>query len=104
MTQAIGMSDEVRELRRRMKEFIDGPVFEAEVELERQGEYGLHPETGLPLELYEAAKARGEDPSRGVRGPGLDGAGRRGRGLLAELKAEAKRRGLWALGHPKEIG
>ena len=103
MEQAIGMSDQVRELRARMKEFIDGVVFGAEAELERQAEHGVHPDTGLPLELYEAAKARGEDTVKGVRGPGTASA-RRKTGLLAELKAEAKRRGLWALGHPKEIG
>jgi alkylation response protein AidB-like acyl-CoA dehydrogenase len=103
MEQAIGMSDQVRELRARMKEFIDGVVFPAEAEIMRQTELGLHPETGLPLELYEAATARGENTSRGVRGPGA-GSRRRATGLIAELKAEAKRRGLWALGHPKEIG
>jgi acyl-CoA dehydrogenase len=103
MEQAIGMSDQVRELRARMKEFIDGVVFGAEAELERQSEFGLHPETGLPLALYEAAKARGEDTAKGVRGPGTESA-RRSTGIHAELKAEAKRRRLWALGHPKEIG
>ena len=103
MAQAIGMSEEVRELRARMKAFIDGVVFAAEAELERQSEHGLHPETGLPLELYEAAKARGEDTAKGVRGPGTESA-RRSTGPLAALKAEAKRRGLWALGHPQEIG
>jgi acyl-CoA dehydrogenase len=103
MAQAIGMSEEVRELRARMKAFIDGVVFGAEAELERQSEHGLHPETGLPLELYEAAKARGEDTVKGVRGPGTESA-RRSTGPLAALKDEAKRRGLWALGHPKEIG
>ena len=103
MAQAIGMSEEVRELRARMKGFIDGVVFGAEAELERQSEHGLHPETGLPLELYEAAKARGEETAKGVRGPGIESA-RRSTGPLAALKAEAKRRGLWALGHPKEIG
>ena len=103
MEQTIGMSDQVRELRRRMKEFIDGVVFPAEGEIMRQAELGLHPETGMPLELYEAARHRGENTSKGVRGPGA-GSGRRATGLFAELKAEAKRRGLWALGHPKEIG
>jgi acyl-CoA dehydrogenase len=103
MAQAIGMSEEVRELRARMKAFIDGVVFAAEAELERQSEHGLRPETGLPLELYEAAKARGEDTAKGVRGPGTESA-RRSTGPLAALKAEAKRRGLWALGHPQEIG
>ena len=97
------MSDEVRELRARMKDFIDNVVFKAEPELERQSEHGFHPDTGLPLELYEAAEARGDDTSRGVRGPG-DAASRRTTGVMADLKAEAKARGLWALGHPKEIG
>jgi alkylation response protein AidB-like acyl-CoA dehydrogenase len=103
MAQAIGMSDEVRELRARMKDFIDNVVFKAEPELERQSEHGFHPDTGLPLELYEAAAARGEDTSRGVRGPG-DAASRRNTGVMADLKAEAKARGLWALGHPADIG
>jgi acyl-CoA dehydrogenase len=103
MAQSIGMSDEVRELRARMKDFIDNVVFKAEPELERQNEDGFHPDTGLPLELYEAAKARGEDTAIGVRGPGTRAA-RRSTGPMAELKAEAKSRGLWALGHPKEIG
>src|SRR3954451_12013469 len=103
MAQAIGMSDEVRELRARMKDFIDNVVFKAEPELNRQSEEGFHPDTGLPLELYEAVEARGDDTSRGLRGLG-DAASRRSSGLLAELKAEAKERGLWALGHPKEIG
>jgi len=102
MTQ-VGMSDEVRELRARMKDFIDNVVFKAEPELERQSEHGFHPDTGLPLELYEAAKARGEETSIGVRGPG-DAASRRSTGVMAELKAEAKSRGLWALGHPADIG
>jgi acyl-CoA dehydrogenase len=103
MATSIGMSDEVRELRARMKDFIDNVVFKAEPELERQSEHGFHPATGLPLELYEAAEARGEQTSLGVRGPG-DAASRRATGLMADLKAEAKARGLWALGHPKEIG
>ena len=68
---SIGMSDEVRELRARMKDFIDDVVFKAEPELERQAEHGFHPDTGLPLELYELAEERGDDTSRGVRGPGL---------------------------------
>lgn len=104
MTQAIGMSDQVRELRARMKDFIDGVVFPAEAELEHDGESGVHAETGLPLELYDLAKTRGDDAKLGVRGPGTDPAGRRASGRMAELKAEAKRRGLWALGHPKAIG
>src|SRR5688572_29736392 len=103
MTQ-IGMTDEMRALRARMKDFIDHVVFPAEAELEREIEDGLHAETGLPLELYTAAKARGDDPKAGVRGPGTDVAARRSTGRMAELKAEAKRRGLWALGHPASIG
>jgi alkylation response protein AidB-like acyl-CoA dehydrogenase len=103
MAQAIGMSDEVREIRARMKDFIDNVVFKAEPELERQSEHGFHPDTGLPLELYAAAEARGDDISRGLRGPG-DAASRRTTGVMADLKAEAKERKLWALGHPKEIG
>ena len=59
MAQAIGMSDDVRELRARMKDFIDNVVFKAEPELNRQAEEGFHPVTGLPLELYEAAVAAG---------------------------------------------
>jgi alkylation response protein AidB-like acyl-CoA dehydrogenase len=104
MTQPIAMTDEVRELRARMKDFIDNVVFPAEHELERDAEQNVHEETGLPLELYAAAKARGDDASQGVRGPGTDVAARRGSGRMGELKAEAKRRGLWALGHPKSIG
>jgi acyl-CoA dehydrogenase len=104
MTEARGMTEAVRELRGRMKDFIDGPVFAAEVELAHEGERDMHPETGLPLALYEAAKARGDDPTHGVRGPGTAPAGRSASGRMAELKAEAKRRGLWALGHPKAIG
>jgi acyl-CoA dehydrogenase len=103
MGQVIGMSDEVRELRARVKDFIDNVVFKAEAELERQNESGFHPDTGLPLELYEAAEARGLDVSRGVPGPG-DATNRRTAGVMADLKDEAKARGLWALGHPKEIG
>ncbi len=61
-----GMTDEVLELRARMREFIDGEVFAAEAVLEEGGE--------------QAVKA------------------------LQTLKDEAKRRGLWALGHPAEIG
>ena len=62
----IGMSDEVRELRGRMKDFIDNVVIKAEPELDRLAEQGYHPDTGLPLELYEAAEAKGLDTSRGV--------------------------------------
>ena len=103
MATAIGMTDEIRELRARMKDFIDNVVFKAEPELERLAEHGFHPQTGLPLELYDAAEARGDNTAVGVRGPG-DAASRRSTGRMAELKAEAKARGLWALGHPTEIG
>jgi len=100
------MSPELRELRARMKEFIDDVVIKAEPELERLAEEGYHPETGIPMELYELAAERGDDTSGGVRGLGLDAAkaSRRNTGLMADLKAEAKARGLWALGHPAEIG
>ena len=103
MATAIGMTDEIRELRARMKDFIDNVVFKAEPELERLAEHGFHPTTGLPMELYDVAEARGDNTSIGIRGPG-DTASRRSTGLMAELKAEAKSRGLWALGHPTEIG
>src|SRR3954451_17196055 len=99
----IEMSDEVRELRARMKDFIDNVVIKAEPELDRLAEQGYHPETGLPMELYEAAEAQGLDTSRGVPGPG-DAATRRSGGPIAELRDEAKARGLWALGRPAEIG
>ncbi len=104
MSKPIEMTDEIRALRARMKDFIDDVVFPAEPELEREAEHDNHPETGLPLELYAAAKTRGDDTRRGMRGPGTDVAARRAGGRMAELKAEAKRRGLWALGHPKSIG
>jgi alkylation response protein AidB-like acyl-CoA dehydrogenase len=64
MSQA--MTPEIRDLRQRFREFIDGEVIPAE-----------------PA-LYE------ENP---VNGP-----------TFARLKKDAKRRGLWAIGHPKEIG
>jgi acyl-CoA dehydrogenase len=60
------MTEDVRDLRARMKEFIDGEVFAAEPILDEGGD--------------GAAKAR------------------------QALVEEAKRRGLWALGHPAEIG
>src|SRR3954454_13039312 len=82
----IGMSDEVRELRGRMKDFIDNVVMKAEPELDRLAEQGYHPETGLPLELYEAAEAKGLDTSRGLPGPG-DAATRRSVGPIADLQA-----------------
>jgi acyl-CoA dehydrogenase len=61
------ISADVAELRRRMKEFIDGEVIPAE-----------------PL-LLDGDRLRAADK-------------------LEELKAEAKKRDLWALGHPAEIG
>src|SRR3982074_3323452 len=103
MAQGIGVSAEVRERRAQMKDFIDNVVFKAEPELERQAEHGFHPDTGLPMELYELAEARGDDTSRGLRGLG-DESSRRATGVMADLKAEAKERGVWALGHPAEIG
>jgi acyl-CoA dehydrogenase len=63
----VHLSPELTELRRKMKEFIDGEVIPAEPVL------------------------MGHDP--------LVAADK-----LEELKAEAKRRDLWALGHPAEIG
>ena len=95
---------DVRDLRARVKDFIDNVVIKAEPELLRDAETGFHEETGIPLELYAAAKEKGIDTSRGVPGPGLSGTSRRATGKMADLKTEAKARGLWALGHPKEIG
>ncbi len=60
-----GLTGEVRELRSRMRRFIDEEVIPREAEL-------------------------------------LDRDG--GRGPMEELKAAAKAQGLWALGHPAEIG
>ena len=57
----IGMTDEVRDLRARMKSFIDDVVIQAEPELDRLAEEDLHPTTGLPIELYRAAEERGLD-------------------------------------------
>ena len=59
-----GLSGEVRELRSRLRRFIDDEVIPREPEVLAGG----------------------------------------GRAVLAELKASAKARGLWALGHPREIG
>ena len=59
------MTDEIRELRGRMRDFIDDEVIPNEQAVEEEG--------------------RGSDVMQG-------------------LKEEAKRRGLWALGHPEEIG
>ena len=70
-----GMTDEVKDLRRRMKDFVDHEVFPAETALDQ----GLEAGPGT-AEHREAEK------------------------LMSELKTEAKRRGLWALGHPAEIG
>jgi acyl-CoA dehydrogenase len=58
-----GLSEDVRELRGRVRRFIDEEVVPREHDLED-----------------------------------------RGSGAVAELKAMAKAEGLWALGHPKEIG
>ncbi|HZQ27881.1 MAG TPA: acyl-CoA dehydrogenase family protein [Acidimicrobiales bacterium] len=61
-----GLTDEVRDLRARMRDFIDNQVIPQEAVLEEGGS-----------EAGEAMEA---------------------------LKSEAKERGLWALGHPEEIG
>ena len=61
-----GLDPEVRELRARVRDFIDGEVIPAERVIDEGGEQG--------------DKA------------------------LGALREEAKRRGLWALGHPEEIG
>jgi alkylation response protein AidB-like acyl-CoA dehydrogenase len=63
----VNLRPELAELRRKMKEFIDGEVIPAE------------PQLNAGDRLKAADK-------------------------LEELKAEAKRRDLWALGHPAEIG
>ncbi|MFN0026549.1 MAG: acyl-CoA dehydrogenase family protein [Acidimicrobiales bacterium] len=70
-----GMTDEVRELRRRVKDFVDNEV----IPLENRLDEGYDQGPGSAGEI-EADK------------------------LMEELKGEAKRRGLWALGHPTEIG
>ena len=70
-----GMTDEIRELRARVREFVDGEVFKAEAMLD----HGM--DSGPGTEAHREAVA-----------------------LMEDLKAEAKRRGLWALGHPKDIG
>jgi len=61
-----GLTDPVRELRERMRKFIQEEVIPAE--------------------------------------PLLDAEGERDREAMARLKESAKRQGLWALGHPAEIG
>jgi len=61
-----GLTNEVRELRERMRKFIQEEVMPAE--------------------------------------PLLDAEGERDREAMARLKESAKRQGLWALGHPAEIG
>jgi len=61
-----GLTDEVGELRSRMRRFVDGEVIPRESDL-------------------------------------LDRGGG-GRAAIDELKASAKAQGLWALGHPREIG
>src|SRR6476619_5343128 len=62
----VTLPTELADLRRRMKDFIDGEVIASEPELAAEG---------------DAAAAR-----------------------LEALKADAKKRDLWALGHPAEIG
>jgi acyl-CoA dehydrogenase len=62
------MTEEVRQLRRQMRQFIDGEVI----------------------------------PAEPVLGDETDAAG--AREAIDRLKALAKAEGLWALGHPKEIG
>jgi acyl-CoA dehydrogenase len=61
-----GLTDEVRALRERVKQFINGEVIPAEPMLMRENEASEH--------------------------------------ILEELTRSAQRQGLWALGHPKEIG
>jgi alkylation response protein AidB-like acyl-CoA dehydrogenase len=70
-----GLTDEVRDLRRRMRDFVDHEVIPAEAVLDHGFEQGP-----------DAAEYREADK------------------LMSELKTEAKRRGLWALGHPADIG
>jgi acyl-CoA dehydrogenase len=64
------MRDDVRELRGRLRHFLDTEVIPAESAFLEQQEEG----------------------------------GGFATGVLAELRASAKRQGLWALGHPAEIG
>ena len=59
------MTSEVRDLRQKFREFIDGEVIPAEPVLNEEGPRGS---------------------------------------TFAALKKEAKRRGMWAIGHPKDIG
>ena len=99
----IGMTDEVRELRARMKNFIDDEVIEAEPELERLAEDDLHSVTGLPVELYRAAEDAASTRRTACPAPVTRRAAAPP-GQVADLQAEAKARGLWALGHPAEIG
>ena len=98
------MSDEVRELRARMKDFIDNVGDQGRARARAPGR------ARLPPGHRAAARAL-----RGGRGPGPRHVARRARpgrrrrpgastGPMADLKAEAKARGLWALGHPAEIG
>jgi alkylation response protein AidB-like acyl-CoA dehydrogenase len=61
-----GLDEEVRELRERVRKFINEEVVPAESILEAGGEPGV--------------------------------------GAMERLKESAKRQGLWALGHPREIG
>ena len=70
-----GMTDEVRELRARVRDFIDNDVIKAEPILNE----GMESAADTPA-FAEATR------------------------VMTDLKGEAKRRGLWALGHPKDIG
>jgi acyl-CoA dehydrogenase len=70
-----GLTDEVRDLRRRMRDFVDHEVVPAEAVLDEGSEHGP-----------DSAEFRAAEK------------------VMAELKTEAKRRGLWALGHPTDIG
>ncbi|MHB8510681.1 MAG: acyl-CoA dehydrogenase family protein [Actinomycetota bacterium] len=63
---SIEISDRVRELRARVKRFVDSEIIPNE----------------QALDLHDEAASK----------------------LLSELQASAKAEGLWALGHPKEIG
>src|SRR5437870_4124991 len=66
MSGGYGLTDEVRELRTKVRRFIDEEVVPAEEELDRADEHSA--------------------------------------AVMDKLKESAKGQGLWALGHPKEIG
>ena len=70
-----GLNDEVKDLRRRVKDFVDNEVIPVEHRLDEGYDHG--PDSPAS---HDADK------------------------LMEELKTEAKRRGLWALGHPTDIG